>query len=189
MARDSDLGFALLGLLHQAPRSGYDLRKAFATTPLGHFSDSPGAIYPALRRLTRRGWIEGVPGAAEGGRRRQPYRPTAAGRRAFRQWLSARPTPEEAGRDMDAQILRLAFLSEVLPLSGVDRHLEGLRGAVAAHLAGLERFFSTAGPLMSPSGRLAFECGLDSFRSFLRWSARVQKRLRASGAQQKEKRR
>jgi len=188
MATDSDLGFALLGLLHQAPRSGYDLRKAFATTPLGHFSDSPGAIYPALRRLSRRGWIEGLPGAPEGGRRRRPYRPTAPGRRAFRQWLRARPTPEEAGRDLDAQILRLAFLSEVLPLAAVDGHLDVLRGAVAAHLSGLERFFAAAGPAMSPSGRLAFECGLDGFRSFLRWSARAQKRLRASGAK-KERRR
>jgi len=48
------LGYALLGLLHQKERSGYDLRKVFTHTPVKHFSDSPGAIYPALRRLERR---------------------------------------------------------------------------------------------------------------------------------------
>jgi DNA-binding PadR family transcriptional regulator len=187
MARDTELGFALLGLLHQVPRSGYDLRKAFATTPLGHFSDSPGAIYPALRRLLRRGWIDAVPGAAPGGRRRQAYRPTAAGRRAFRQWLRARPTPAEVGKDLDAQILRLAFLSEVFPASAVERRLGVLREAVITHLAGLERFFAAAGPQMTVSGRVAFESGLDSFRSFLRWTVRAQKRLRAAGGE-KERR-
>ena len=52
-ARVSLLGYALLGLLHQKPSSGYALRRVFATTPMGTFSDSPGAIYPALGRLER----------------------------------------------------------------------------------------------------------------------------------------
>jgi hypothetical protein len=43
---DSDLGHALL---HQQPRSGYDLRKIFESSPIAYYSDSPGAIYPALR--------------------------------------------------------------------------------------------------------------------------------------------
>ena len=45
------LGFALLGLLHQKSASGYDLRKIFASTAMGTFSDSPGAIYPTLTML------------------------------------------------------------------------------------------------------------------------------------------
>jgi DNA-binding PadR family transcriptional regulator len=187
MTRDTELGFALLGLLHQAPRSGYDLRKVFATTPLGHFSDSPGAIYPALRRLLRRGWIDAVPGAAVGGRRRQAYRPTAAGRRSFRHWLEVRPAPADVGKDLDGQILRLAFLSEVFPPSAVETRLGALAEATASHLAELERFFATAGPQMTVSGRVAFESGLDSFRSFLRWTVRSQKRLRAARGE-KEKR-
>ena len=48
------LEYALLGLLHQQPQSGYDLRKVFETTALGNYSGSPGAIYPALRRLESR---------------------------------------------------------------------------------------------------------------------------------------
>src|SRR5258708_31023457 len=47
---ESLLGFAILGMLHARPQSGYDLRKAFVATPMRLFSDSPGAIYPALRR-------------------------------------------------------------------------------------------------------------------------------------------
>ena len=56
----STLGFALLGLLQQQPRSGYALRRVFATTPMGHYSSSPGAIYPALRRLEQQGLVRGA---------------------------------------------------------------------------------------------------------------------------------
>ena len=48
------LDYALLALIAQEPRSGYDLRKIYALTPLAHFSDSPGAVYPSLRRLERK---------------------------------------------------------------------------------------------------------------------------------------
>jgi ABC-type Fe3+ transport system permease subunit len=45
---DSLLNFALLGLLHQKPRSGYDLRVVLATSALASFSDSPGDWPPVL---------------------------------------------------------------------------------------------------------------------------------------------
>src|SRR5260370_3518580 len=57
MQEISLLAYALLGLLRQQPRSGYDLRKIFANTPMGTFSDSPGAIYPALQRLEKHGLV------------------------------------------------------------------------------------------------------------------------------------
>ncbi|NIP16888.1 MAG: hypothetical protein GWM87_01035, partial [Xanthomonadales bacterium] len=37
------LEFALMGLVHQEPRSGYELKKIFETTPMAHCSSSPGA--------------------------------------------------------------------------------------------------------------------------------------------------
>ncbi len=185
--RASRLGFAVLGLLHQVPRSGYDVRKLFATTPLGHFSDSPGAVYPALRGLEARGFIEKVPGKAAGGRRRQAFRPTAAGRRAFRRWLEAQPTPDEVGKDLDAQLLRLAFLEPILPPSAVDRALAALERAATIHLKALDRFFEAAAPAMTPSGRLAFEAGTEGFRSFRSWARRARRR-RARVAARREKR-
>ena len=38
----SPLTFAILGLIYQQPRSGYDVGKIFSTTPMGRFSSSPG---------------------------------------------------------------------------------------------------------------------------------------------------
>jgi DNA-binding PadR family transcriptional regulator len=58
MSEISQLGFALLGLIHQQPMSGYDLRKVFTASALGSYSDSPGAIYPALNRLEAGGLVQ-----------------------------------------------------------------------------------------------------------------------------------
>ena len=57
MARTlSLLEFALLGLVHDhQPCCGYDLRKVFAETPMGSFSDSPGRrIYSKRSRGSKR---------------------------------------------------------------------------------------------------------------------------------------
>jgi DNA-binding PadR family transcriptional regulator len=53
------LEYAVLGLLHQSEQSGYDLRKVFAATALGNYSSSPGTVYPALKRLEKRGLVGG----------------------------------------------------------------------------------------------------------------------------------
>src|SRR5690606_8869973 len=54
------LEYALIGLIRECPRSGYELRKVFVETAMAGYSGSPGAIYPALRRLEADGLIEGT---------------------------------------------------------------------------------------------------------------------------------
>ena len=66
MKTASTLEFALVGLLRQKVQSGYDLRKTFTETAMRHYSDSPGSIYPALKRLQARGWIEAEPKDSRG---------------------------------------------------------------------------------------------------------------------------
>ncbi len=174
---DSRLGLALLGLIHQAPQSGYDLRKAFALTPLGRFSDSPGAIYPALLRLRRKRWIEPVPGGRPSGRRRQAFRLTASGRQAFVAWLERLPTRAEVERDMEGLALRLAFTSQGLPPAAVPRFLEAWRREIEAHVESLRGFLAREGEGMTVSGRLAFESGVESLQGRARWLTRALRRL------------
>jgi PadR family transcriptional regulator AphA len=89
------LDHALLGLISQAPVSGYDLRKTFATTPMASFSDSPGAIYPALARLETNGLVRGHIVEGSGLRRRKIYSLTAAGKAKLADWLSVAVTRED----------------------------------------------------------------------------------------------
>jgi DNA-binding PadR family transcriptional regulator len=179
----STLEYALLGLLHQAPSSGYDLRKIFTTTPLSLFSDSPGAIYPALRRLTRRRWIATV-AVRRTGRRRQLFSPTSAGREAFARWLRRPPSREAVVRNWDVLMLQLGFMTGNTEPAEVAPFLEAIQAELAGHVSDLQSFLTAAGAKLTFSGRLAFESGLEGYRAQARWLRRSL--IRARGAARRE---
>ena len=174
------LEYALLGLLDQRPLSGYDLRRIFATTPFTHYSDSPGVVYPALRRLEARGWIAPHTGVTLNARRRRPLQLTAAGSRCFRAWLLMPPTRDEVVHDMGALYLRFAFMSQAVPPTVPRRFLASLRGLLEAHLGELERYHARAIRTMPPTGRLVFEHGIEEIRHTVAWCARSGKTLSGS---------
>src|ERR1022692_1610130 len=101
------LGYALLGLL-QKPSSGYDLRKVFSSTSMKSYSDSPGAIYPALNRLERQGLIRGAIEEGSGLRRRQVFRLTPKGLSELKQWITRPVTREDLVRGQQDLMLRFA---------------------------------------------------------------------------------
>lgn len=177
--RASALGCALLGLLHQQPRSGYDLRKVFTLTPFSHFSDSPGAIYPALRRLTAAGYVAAE--APAGGRRRQVFRLTAKGRKAWLAWLRLLPAPGDVATRLDQLLLRFAFMGEVLDKPACARFLEALQRELEAHARELRRYQAEEMRDVSLTGRLAFESGLESYVARAEWARRARGQLRRKG--------
>ncbi|HET7747413.1 MAG TPA: helix-turn-helix transcriptional regulator [Vicinamibacteria bacterium] len=174
----SALEYALLGLLLQGPRSGYDLRRIFVSTPISVFSDSPGAIYPALRRLARRRWIAAAAGTRRTGRRRQVFSPTAAGRVAFGRWLRRPPSRDDVVRRWDTLMLRLAFMSGNTEPGEVVEFLSALQRELDGHLAGLEAFRVAQGDKLTFSGALAFESGIEGYRATSRWLRRTLTRSR-----------
>ena len=176
MMVESALAFALLGLLLHEPRSGYDLRKVFASTPMGIFSDSPGAIYPALRRLAARGWIQPVT-SSPGGRRRQTFEPSEAGRAALLDWLSAPPPLDDVARRWDELMLRLAMMSGVVPVATVKAFLDQIAAALDAYSASLEAFQSTTGKALPLLAQLAFASGVDGIRAQQRWVREARRRV------------
>jgi DNA-binding PadR family transcriptional regulator len=167
---------ALLALLRQAPSSGYDLRKVFAETPFVHFSDSPGAVYPALRRLERRGLIASL--GSGGGRRRRSQRLTARGQRALRLWLRQPVTRADLAQARDAPMLRFAFMEEVLGREACALFLRQYDGALAAYVRELELFARENLKQASLSGRLAFDAGLESFRARRQWARRALRQMK-----------
>src|SRR5262245_36984619 len=115
----SPLEFMLLGLLREGPRSGYDLRQQIVQSPLRQFSSSPGAIYPALRRLAARGWVERGP--AGGGRGRRELKLRARGRRAFVEWLCGPVTREDVRARPGDLLLRCAWMDGALSPRAIRR--------------------------------------------------------------------
>jgi DNA-binding PadR family transcriptional regulator len=86
------LELAVLGLLHDAPLHGYELRKRLSTALGPLRAISYGALYPCLRDLVARGWIRQLPTASSpplGGRRsRIVYQLTAEGKEQLQQMLA-----------------------------------------------------------------------------------------------------
>ena len=126
MQDTSLLGFALLGLIQQKPASGYDLRKIFASTAMGTFSDSPGAIYPALQRLEERGLIRSVVEDGSGLRRRRLFHLALQGEAELKTWLRKPVTRDEVVRRNHELLLRFAFTDRVL---GQHRRRQFVAGA------------------------------------------------------------
>ena len=164
------LGYALLGLLQQKPASGYDLRKIFSSTSMKTYSDSPGAIYPALQRLQKQGLIRGTIEEGSGLRRRQIFHLTAKGNSELKKWILAPVTREEVVRWPDAVLLRFAFSEGVAGPAASLSLLRSLAAALQPHLAALRQEHDSLKKIAPVSGRLAFECGLRGTESLLQWA-------------------
>jgi DNA-binding PadR family transcriptional regulator len=128
------LEFAVLGLLHDGPLHGYELRKRL-TTALGIFRAlSYGSLYPALKRLVDAGWIHETQEPAVSGKRpRITYELTADGKEHFQDLVAA--SGPDAWDDDDFDV-RFAFFSRTEAQVRL-RILEGRRSRLEERLANI----------------------------------------------------
>ena len=153
------LEFAILGLLHQSPMHGYELRKQLAQLLGGLRSISYGSLYPALRRMQAAGLIstdEPTPRALlpadapplTGRRGKVVYTITAEGKERFHELVGQ--TGPEAYDDGGLFGVRLAFFRHTAQdvrlriLEGrrrtVERQREGLRSSLSRTRERLDRY-------------------------------------------------
>jgi PadR family transcriptional regulator, regulatory protein AphA len=145
VARVNPTEFAILGLLAEEARSGYDIKKEVEER-LGHFwSESFGHIYPMLRRLHERGLVERTVERQEGRPDRKVYSVTDEGRGALQAWFAEPPPP---GRPRNEVLLRI-FLGR----HGDPEHL--IRDVREQK----ERFTRTLAQLRAVQARLDAEAG------------------------------
>jgi DNA-binding PadR family transcriptional regulator len=166
----SILGYALLGLIYQQPLTGYDVKKIFASTPMAGFSDSPGAIYPALRKLEQLGFVRSEVEQLGGLRRRRVFEITPKGVASLKAWQSKPIVEEDMVRRVGELLLRFAFMDETL---GAERSLEFLQefaGKLALYIPTLRGYLDVHAGKMSTSGRLALESGIHEYEARLAWA-------------------
>ena len=179
MARNglTTLEYALLGLIGMSPMSGYDVHKAFATTPLAHFSSSPGAIYPALRRLARRGLLDAQLDRTTEARPRRVYTLSVSGEETLEAWLGQSVTREELIRGGGAPILRFALAEGRLSAEEVVAYLASYREALEAYREELREHEAQmpAGPL---HGRLALQHGIRGYEGEVEWTTWAANRIK-----------
>ena len=162
------LPHALLGLLAVAPRSGYELTKAFAGD-LGRYAWQAGhtSIYPELARLADGGLIEVT---HEGARGARTYAVTDAGRDELRTWLLT--PPAQGGKVRNEQVLRM-FLLPALDPADAREVLGRIAASTAQEAAALRRVREEAGPIQlgrAGFGQLAAEYGLRQYEAVHDWA-------------------
>jgi DNA-binding PadR family transcriptional regulator len=165
------LGYALMGLIHQKPSSGYDLRKVFAETAMGNYSSSAGAIYPALERLEAAGLIRGTVEEMGGLRRRKLYHLSPRGLTELKKWLLLPVESDDVLRGSGELMLRFSFMERVLGASACIAFLESFRKALSGYLPELESFLAGHAKDMTLSSRLALESGIRGYQSLHDWTA------------------
>jgi DNA-binding PadR family transcriptional regulator len=156
-----------------APLSGYDLRKIFATTPMGHYSSSPGAIYPALRRLEQNGLIKGEIDDTKALRPRKVFRPTGEGSEVLREWLERTVTRDDVIWRMDALMLRFSFHSVLDSRSASRSFLHGFERQVRSYAKELERQREKFPPEAPLQACLALESGIEQYLAHARWARKA----------------
>jgi len=169
----SSLEHALLGLIDQAPKSGYELCQLFETTPMMHYSASPGAIYPALKRLERRGLVAGEVERSESLRPVRVYRLTEEGREAIVRWVSRPVGRDDVVWRSEELMLRFAFMGQVVDVATTQGFLAELVEALDAHVLDLESHHHSMPRGGPPHGRLALEHGIEGYRSMAAWARRA----------------
>lgn len=129
--------YAVLGMLQEGPRSGYDLKREFEGKVRHFWHESVGQIYPALRKAHELGWVR-TRAAERGGRRRKEHALTAKGRAALAEWYREPPAPPPVRHEL---LLKVFFGEHQDPdvlLGHLDRFEQGLREE-RARFAGYER--------------------------------------------------
>ncbi len=107
------LKYALLALLSQQPRHGYELKALFEKTMGGLWpAVNIGQVYTTLARLERDGRVKGRHISQDDRPDKRVYELTAEGRAAFREWLAQ---PSENARIKDEFFLKLAFAQLARP--------------------------------------------------------------------------
>jgi DNA-binding PadR family transcriptional regulator len=166
------LEFAILGLLHESPMHGYELRKQL-TTKLGAFraAISYGSLYPTLRRLQSAGWITEESAANAGTplltnrRSRVVYKITAEGKERFEELLgsSGPETFDDPGFGV-----HFAFFARTDQATRL-RILEGRRRRVEERREGLRDVLSRAAERLDAYTLELQRHGLDACEREVRW--------------------
>ena len=190
--RGAALELAVLGLLHDAPMHGYELRKQLIVLLGWGRVLSHGTLYPCLKALGKDGYIvadspapkaakaksaKAAPDAVRGRRNRIVYRLTAEGKERFAQALE---DSGPAAWDDESFGVRFAFFARTDSPTRV-RILEGRRSRLEERLENV-RTSTQRGRERADSYTLELQRhGLESVEREVRWLTELIDRERSGG--------
>jgi DNA-binding PadR family transcriptional regulator len=142
-ARKGWIRSAILALLAERPRHGYEMISELSERTGGAWMPSPGAVYPALQLLADEGLIES---AADGGRRR--YTLTEAGAAALAgldesaPWASMVPTVDPADAALREAVAKADAAAAQVLATGTPEQKTGARAVLVEARRALYRILA-----------------------------------------------
>ncbi len=132
------LDHILLGLLRE-PSTGYDLKAAFSDRIRHFWSAEISQIYPALKRLEQRRFLQSLVEPSPKGPNRKVYTLTVAGREELLDWLRGGPV---IGTERFAYLAQLYFMDAIGDIRETRAFMISLRDHLThwlTHLQTIER--------------------------------------------------
>lgn len=160
------LDYAILGLIQGQPLSGYAIRKIFEETALGNYSSSPGTIYPALNRLQKFELVKKQVQAKNG---KTCFEITTIGIQILRNWFLKPLNKTDVVKRTDELLLRFGFMEALLDKKQRTNFLTSFRDFLNIYIKELQAFYNKESDKMPLHGRLAFQYGIDSNKTTLKW--------------------
>lgn len=166
------LDFAILGLIQDEPLSGYGIRKVFEETAMGNYSNSPGTIYPAIKRLEKFELVEKI---SPKDSNKKGFQITKKGLQQLKQWLVKPIEKEEVEKKTDELLLRFAFMENLASKEQKIDFLHSFHDLLKVYIQDLQEYYSKESNQMPLHGRLAFQHGIESNKTTLKWCRNTMK--------------
>lgn len=170
----TSLDFAILGLLTQNAKSGYQIRQVFETTAMGNYSSSPGSIYPALKKLQQLGLVD----KKNQEEKKSPFHITESGSIQMKKWLETPVVASDIPKNLPGLLLRFAFMDETIDLRIKLTFLYDFKRGCQDYLNSLLDFHKKQSQYMPINGLLAFELGISSYETHIDWAEKAIERLK-----------
>jgi DNA-binding PadR family transcriptional regulator len=168
--------YAILGLLAQKPRHGYELRAAFEAVVGGdeNWEVKPAQIYTTLERLEEAGFVERTSDLGEGDEpSRRVYAVTQSGREALTEWFVHGVTPGHQRDEFFVKLMIGLASGEANPRKVIQiqrSHLDQELHSATAMRDGYDKKISMAQILLLDKAIMHLEADL-------RWLDMVETRL------------
>jgi DNA-binding PadR family transcriptional regulator len=166
---------ALLGLLSQRPRHGYELHAAFEAIVGGEQSWDlkPAQVYTTLTRLQEAGLVQVDGQEQEGGPEKRIYSITPAGKDELCAWFA---TPVDAGHQRDEFFVKL-MLSLATSEADPRKVMQVQRASLYQDLHALTAQRSHTDPKQALAHILLLDQAIMHVEADLRWLEMVESRL------------
>lgn len=187
MGTENNTAYAILGLLHHEPLSGYDIKKRVEVS-IGRFWDlGYGQIYPTLKKLAAEGLVTLRTEKGDGRPDRKVYALTNRGREELRRWL-AEPAAREYVR---YEVLLKLFFGSLVEPERSARTIEEFRARYAGEVEVMEAFAAELRRILPQSPDhlyylLTVLFGLKVHQAYLAWADEALALLRGSDGSVKE---